>query len=47
MSRSDTQIDAGRWRSRLLAVGGLGAVAALSWLYLVRMNAGMPHMACR
>ena len=45
MSRSDTQIDAGRWRSRLLVVGGLGAVAALSWLYLVRMNAGMAHMA--
>ncbi len=39
------QIDAGRWRSRLLAVGALGAIIALSWLYLVRMNAGMSHMA--
>jgi predicted metal-binding membrane protein len=39
------QIDAGRWRSRLLAVGGLGPVAALSWLYLVRMNTDMAHMA--
>ena len=38
------RIDAGRWRSRLLAVAGFGAVIALSWLYLVRMNAGMSHM---
>jgi hypothetical protein len=37
------QIDAGRWRNRLLALGGLTAVIALSWLYLVRMNAGMSH----
>jgi predicted metal-binding membrane protein len=43
MSQSETQIDAGRWRSRLLVIGGLGAVTALSWLYLVRMNAGMGH----
>ncbi len=39
------QIDAGRWRSRFLAVGALGATIALSWFYLVRMNAGMSHMA--
>ncbi len=43
MSQSEPQIDAGRWRSRLLVIGGLGAVTALSWLYLVRMNAGMGH----
>jgi predicted metal-binding membrane protein len=45
MARVNMQIDAGRWRGRLLTVGGLGAVAALSWLYLARMNAGMAHMA--
>jgi predicted metal-binding membrane protein len=52
MSQSDIQIDAGRWRDRLLALGGLIAVVALSWLYLVRMNVtmssgngGMDHMA--
>jgi predicted metal-binding membrane protein len=45
MAQASMQIDAGRRRSRLLAVGGLGAVTALSWLYLVRMNAGMSHMA--
>jgi predicted metal-binding membrane protein len=45
MPHANMQIDAGRWRGRLFAVGGLGAVAALSWLYLVRMNAGMSHMA--
>ena len=43
MSRPDMQIDAGRWRNRLLALGGLIAVIALSWLYLVRTNAGMSH----
>ena len=43
MSQSDMQIDAVRWRDRLLALGGLTAVIALSWLYLVRMNAGMSH----
>jgi predicted metal-binding membrane protein len=43
MSQPDMQIDAGRWRNRLLALGGLSAVIALSWFYLVRMNAGMSH----
>lgn len=45
MSRFDIQINAGRWRDRLPALGGLTTVIALSWLYLVRMNAGMSHMA--
>jgi predicted metal-binding membrane protein len=45
MSQFDMKIDAGRWRGRLLALGGLTTVIALSWLYLVRMNAGMSHMA--
>ena len=45
MPHANMQIDAGRWRSRLLAVGALGATIALSWLYLMRMNAGMSHMA--
>jgi predicted metal-binding membrane protein len=43
MPQTDMHIDAARWRSRLLAVGGFGAMIALSWLYLVRMNAGMSH----
>jgi predicted metal-binding membrane protein len=42
MPQANMQIDAGRWRGRLLAVGGFGAIIALSWLYLVRM-AGMMH----
>jgi predicted metal-binding membrane protein len=41
MAQANMQIDAGRWRSRLLSVGALGAMIALSWLYLARMNAGM------
>ena len=44
MARVNMQIDTARWRSRLFAVGGLCAVAALSWLYLVRMNTDMAHM---
>ncbi len=39
------QIDAGRWRDRLLALGGLIVVIGLSWFYLVRMNADMGFMA--
>ena len=35
--------ESARWRSRLLVFGGLGAVTALSWLYLMSMNAGMAH----
>jgi len=42
MSQANMQIDAGRRRSRLLAIAGLGTVIALSWLYLVRMT-GMMH----
>jgi predicted metal-binding membrane protein len=50
MPRSDTIIEAGRWRGPVLAVSGVAAVTVLSWLYLVRMNAGMAqsgmsHMA--
>lgn len=43
MLQSDRQIDAEKWRNRLLILSGLIAVIALSWLYLVRMNAGMSH----
>jgi predicted metal-binding membrane protein len=45
MSRAGMPIDAGRWQSRLLIFGSLGAVAALSWLYLAHMNAGMTSAA--
>jgi predicted metal-binding membrane protein len=43
MLRFDMPVHAGRWRNHLLALGGLAAVIALSWLYLVRTNAGMSH----
>ncbi len=43
MSRTDTTLETGRRHGRLLVVAALGAVTALSWLYLVRMNAGMGH----
>ena len=36
-------LGAGRWRDRLLALAIVGAITALSWLYLVQMNAAMPH----
>jgi predicted metal-binding membrane protein len=36
-------LGAGRWRERLLALAIVGAISALSWLYLVQMNAAMPH----
>ena len=43
------QVGTGTWRSRLHALSGVAAVAALSWLYLVRMNEymfdGDSHMA--
>lgn len=39
-------IGAGRWRDHLLVFGGLGAVTALSWVYLMRMNAGMTYGGC-
>jgi predicted metal-binding membrane protein len=32
-----------RWRGRLLALALVGAIAASSWLYLIRANAVMPH----
>ena len=34
---------AGRWRHRLLVLAVVGAIIALSWLYLAQMNAAMPH----
>jgi predicted metal-binding membrane protein len=43
MPQPDMPIDARNWRRHLPAVAGLGAVTALSWLYLVRMNAAMPQ----
>ena len=33
----------GRWRNRLLALAIVGAITALSWLYLFQMNMAMPH----
>jgi predicted metal-binding membrane protein len=43
MAQPGMQAAAGTWRGRLPALGGLAAVIAFSWLYLVRMNAGMSH----
>jgi predicted metal-binding membrane protein len=43
MPQANMQIDRGSRRGRLLAAGGLCAVTALGWFYLVRMNAGMSH----
>jgi len=36
-------LGAGRWRDRLLALTIVGAITALSWLYLVQMDMAMPH----
>jgi predicted metal-binding membrane protein len=46
MANAVMSMEAGRWRGRLLVFGGLGVVTALSWLYLVRMNAGMGNGGC-
>jgi len=43
MTRLATTLGAGRWHDRLLALAIVGAITALSWLYLVQMNAAMPH----
>ena len=45
MSGLATTPGAGRWRDRLLALAIVGAITALSWLYLLRMIAAMPHGA--
>lgn len=43
MTGSAATLDAARWRGRLFTLAIVGAITALSWLYLVRMNAAMPH----
>lgn len=43
MAPPGRQVGAGIGRSQLPALGGFAAVIALSWLYLLRMNAGMSH----
>jgi len=52
MSQPGIQALVGRWRNRLVALGGLAAVIVLSWLYLIHLNAemlpghgSMAHMA--
>lgn len=41
MSHPGMHPGVGRWRHRLPTLGGLVAMIALSWLYLIHLNAGM------
>jgi predicted metal-binding membrane protein len=43
MTGFSTTLGAGRWLDHLLALAAVSAIIALSWFYLVRMNAAMPH----
>lgn len=45
MTGFTTTLGAGRWRDHLPALAAISVIIALSWLYLVRMNAAMPHGA--
>jgi len=45
MTGFTTTLGGGRWRNHLPALAAIGVIIALSWLYLARMNAAMPHGA--
>ena len=45
MTGQSMTVGAGRWRDHLLALAAISVIIALSWSYLVRMNATMPHGA--